>query len=464
MPGLFSSSDAHKRQCTLLLTAYDAGSRPERPRVNRQDSTSTNVGGALKKYVAETLDGASEGSFEAGRYKKYDAAAPVLENRDSTADITKRMEKLSLQRIALFDAAKDGQHEIVRLLLQDGMDVNAIARDGQTALHLSAEYGHEAVTQTLIEYGAKIDLRMLPGKADKNGNCPGGRNPLHYAALNGHLGIINVLLDHGADASPQSTNLRTPLQEAIAEDRTAVAMLLIKRGASSKTCDREGWTPLHCAAYKKNLDIVKTLIANGADVEARTSDWNVKGKERWRRTTPLFLAVWNGQIGVVQELLDADADPRADISDGATCVHAAVYGNRRGPWIAGMLLDADAKRDGRHDIALINMKKLDGNTALHVAAAKGHVDMVELLLKKGADAKAVNGLGRDVLQHAKTVKKNEAVVSLLEEHVSRSKKAKGIKTKQKSKGGSHENLTIEPADASVDPTKRQHSRQRSSAC
>ena len=374
--------------------------------------------------MAETLDGKSEGSFGTGREKKYHAAAQSYENRDTTADITKRMEKLRLQRGDLFDAVKDGQDQIVELLLQDGMDVNAIARDGQTALHLSAEYGHEAVTQILLEHGAKIDLRMRPGKADKNGNCPGGRVPLHYAAINGHLGIINMLLDHGADASSQSINLRTPLQEAIAEDRTAAATLLIKRRASLTACDHEDWTPLHYAAYKNNLDIVKALIASGADLEARTSDWNAKGKERWRRTTPLFLSVWNGQIGVVQALLSADANPRAHISDGATCLHAAVYGKRRGPWIAGMLLDADAKRDGGNDVALINMKKLDGNTALHVAAAKGQIDMVELLLNRGANLRAVNELGRDVLQHAKAAKGSEAVVSLLEEKISRTEKMK----------------------------------------
>lgn len=414
--------------------------------------------------MAETLDGASKGSFEAGRDKKYDAATQPFENRVATADITKRMEKISLERITLFNAAKDGQHEIVKSLLQDGVDVNVIARDGQTALHLSAEYGHEAVTQTLLKHGASFDQRMLPGKADKNGNCPGGRVPLHYAALKGHLGIINILLSHGADASPQSNNLRTPLQEAIAEDRTKAAMLLIERGASLTACDHEGWTPLHCAAYKKNLDIVKALIASGADVEARTSDWNAKGNERWRRTTPLFLAVWNGQDGVVQALLSADADPRAHISDGATCVHAAVYGKRRGPWIAGMLLDADAKRDGGHDIALINMKKLDGNTALHVAAEKAQVDMVDLLLKKGADVRAVNGLGRDVLQHAKMAKGNEAVVSLLEENVARLKRTKEGKMKRKNKGANQENLVVEPANTNAEPTKRQRSRQRNAAC
>lgn len=413
--------------------------------------------------MAEKLGGTPEGSFEPGREKKYDAAAQSFESRDTTADIAKRMEKLSLQRTALFDAVKDGQHKIIEMLLQDGIDVNATARDGQTALHLSAEYGHEAVTQILLEYGAQVDLRMRPGKADKNGNCPGGRVPLHYAAINGHLGIINMLLNHGADASSQSINLRTPLQEAIAEDRTAAATLLIKRRASLTISDHEDWTPLHCAAYKNNLDIVKTLIASGADLEARTSDWNAKGKERWRRTTPLFLAVWNGQIGVVHALLSADADPRAHISDGATCLHAAVYGKRRGAWIAGMLLDADAKRDGGKDVALINMKKLDGNTTLHVAAAKGRVDMVGLLLKRGADVRVVNELGRDVLQHAKAAKGSEAVVSLLEEKVSATKKTKEAKKKGRSKGGNHENLDVEPVNASVGPTKRRHSKPRSAA-
>lgn len=450
-------------QCTLRLTASDAGSQLKRPTIDGHDSTSTNAGGALREYVAKTLDRTSEGSSEAGREKKYNAATQSFENRDPTADITKHMEKLILQRVTLFDAVKDGHHEIIKLLLQGGMDVNAIARDGQTALHLSAEYGHEAVTQILLEHGAKIDLRMRPGKADKNGNCPGGRVPLHYAAINGHIGIIEMLLIHGADASSQSNNLRTPLQEAIAEDRTAAATLLIKRGASLTTCDNEDWTPLHCAAYKNNLNIVKILIASGAIVEARTSDWNAKGNERWRRTTPLFLAVWNGQIGVVQVLLSADADPGAHISDGATCLHAAVYGKRRGPWIAGMLLDADAKRDGGNDVALINMKKLDGNTALHVAAAKGQVDMVDLLLKRGADVRAVNGLGRDVLQHAKVAKGSEAVVSLLEENLSRSKNMKEITKKGKSKGGNHENLVVQPVNASVGPTKRQHSKPRSTA-
>ena len=112
-----------------------------------------------------------------------------------------------------------------------------------------------------------------------------------------------------------------------------------------------------------NAEVVETLIAAGAYVEA-------KDKDGW---TPLHLAAWNGRDSIVEMLLAADADVDARTNAGWTPLYWAA---RKGhDSIVEILLAAGADVDARSN---------DGWTPLHLAAQHGHDSIVEILLAAGA--------------------------------------------------------------------------------
>ncbi len=93
--------------------------------------------------------------------------------------------------------------------------------------------------------------------------------------------MLAFLLDRGANPNWSGPNLvYTPLIEAIREERTALALLLLKKGAEPNLPDREGFTPLQHAFLKKNPEVVAALINAGVDLQ----QWNSRG------LTPLHIA------------------------------------------------------------------------------------------------------------------------------------------------------------------------------
>jgi len=124
----------------------------------------------------------------------------------------------------LHDAAKDGDLDRIRQLIDDGADLNEQGAFG-TALHTAAVKGDEAIALLLLDRGA-----------DPNAAKPGdGFTPLHVAAEWGHAGVVRLLLAHGANVNALGQgNYRMipPLHLAETEEHTEVASLLREAGAA----------------------------------------------------------------------------------------------------------------------------------------------------------------------------------------------------------------------------------------
>ncbi|XP_047101589.1 poly [ADP-ribose] polymerase tankyrase-1-like [Schistocerca piceifrons] len=118
------------------------------------------------------------------------------------------------------------------------------------------------------------------------------------------------------------------------------------------------WTALHYAAMQGHTGMVRCLIGNGAEVDARSDAGH----------TPLHLAAWKGHAAVVRLLAAAFADVDAKDQWGRTPLHwAAPYGHTEA---AKALLEAGADRDATEDA---------GNTALDLARVNNRQWMVEIL-------------------------------------------------------------------------------------
>jgi ankyrin repeat protein len=159
---------------------------------------------------------------------------------------------------SLHDAARDGDLEAARTLIDEGAAIDAQSDRGETPLILAILAGNDAVAELLIEQGAAID-----------GRNAGGFTPLHAAAYAGDAAIAEDLLDRGADVNDAENKAGvTPLFPAIEEDHAEVAELLIARGADLSVMERHDYTPLTRAFLKGHSAMMALLREHGAECQS----------------------------------------------------------------------------------------------------------------------------------------------------------------------------------------------------
>jgi len=332
---------------------------------------------------------------------------------------------------------------------------------GLTALHHAARDGNIAAAMALLDAGAPINERSM---ADST-------TPLLLAVINGQFDIAMKLIDRGADVNMQSTVAMTPLYaainsqwaprsrypqpQAVQNQKTSYLDLmaaLLKKGANPNVrltaqpwyfafnnCGNancgleniEGTTAFWRAAYAVDVDAMKLLVANGADINIpsqRIAQPAAAGRGRGGRgagrggaagapgdsaaggrAAALARGGGGGGRGGPQLPLDPRVDSAAKVAPvglGVYAIHAAAgvgYGNgfagnshRHAPdgWMPAMkylveVLHAD-----------VNARDQQGMTPLHHAAARGDNEMIEYLVAHGADVKAVSRNGRTVVDMA----------------------------------------------------------------
>lgn len=195
-----------------------------------------------------------------------------------------------------FDAIKKGDAEKVgELLKQRPTLIQARTKNGTTPVLFAVFTDHREMAESLLAAGIEPNIfeAAATGRVERirallksdpalvKAYSPDGWTALH---LNwGNPQVAELLLDSGADINAVSKNrfIATPLQSALAAQWTAVARLLIARGANVNCRGDGGFSPLHEAASSGQLEIARLLLKHGAKLDARTDD----GK------TPLDIAV-----------------------------------------------------------------------------------------------------------------------------------------------------------------------------
>ena len=180
-------------------------------------------------------------------------------------------------------AAENGDFCLVDRLIHYGADIKAMTKTGITPYIRAYERGHQEICALLKEHEAytildavrcgdlETTIALLPN--NKNLTTSSGSTLLHIAAIHGHVPIIELLLAEGADVNVRDDAQWSSLHTVIMQCRKPeVVELLIQYGADVFTSDDKGWTPLHLAMLLPNVEIVKLLIGAGSPMNAQSKD------------------------------------------------------------------------------------------------------------------------------------------------------------------------------------------------
>jgi len=301
--------------------------------------------------------------------------------------------------------------EVIQLLADNNADINAKARDGSTALHTATNRGQEAVVRRLIDNGADKDARDSWGQTalhraayggdeaiirflfehhtDKDVKDNSGNTALHIAACSETT--VRLLLELGFDKDASNCFGQTAFYIAVMNNDKAVVRQLLKVGADPDK-DSGGWTPLHVAARNGDVDLVQLLIEQGV----------VKHAQDGGGCTSLHIAAEHGDVNVARLLLEHGADTEAQDNCGNTPLHTAAFHNREAA--LQLLIEHESKMEAQNN---------NGYTAFHIAALYDHKSAVYLLLEHGAEPSAQDKTGKTAFQLAVTRDNKEALRPLL---------------------------------------------------
>ena len=326
------------------------------------------------------------------------------------------------------DAAARGDREAVMALLKKAADVNAAQGDGMTALHWAAMNGDAELAQMLIVAGANVRATTRLGTY----------TPLYLASQHGHAAVIQALVTAGADVKAGTPNGTTPLMVAAASGEVEAVRLLIEHGSEVNAKDGvRAQTPLMYAAASNRAAVIELLASKGADLKATSKVSNIANLSREglgfggnpqvpggqaanapRRApmpgvdrnyslnelivahgglTPLLYAVRQGFHDSAEALLKAGADVNApSLGDGTTPLLMAIINGHFD--LAKTLLDQGANPNTTSMqgvgplYGVLNIewapKALYPQPQAHKQQKLGYLDLVQLLIDKGADVNA----------------------------------------------------------------------------
>jgi ankyrin repeat protein len=318
---------------------------------------------------------------------------------------------------ALVYAAREGHTDIVRLLLEKGVDPNIIGKAYTVPLHVAAT---KEIAELLLKHRAKVD------EPDKQGTPP-----MLAAVLRHNEEVAELLESHGAKhtletlaALGRDDELRarlkkeplkrgpppkgadperpTPLHLAAAFGQITTARVLIDAGADVNAAGPMGETPLHAAARRGHQPLVELLVEHKADVNAKMREpaFSVRATGR---TTPLTVALGHGHADVARFLAKSGGLPAIDAKNAAALLPGAAAAKH---WaIVRLLIEQGAPPETKLPPA--------SGTALHLAAEAGDLDMVKWLVARKLDLKALDQQGWTPLTRAASAGRADVAKFLL---------------------------------------------------
>ncbi|XP_062578831.1 serine/threonine-protein phosphatase 6 regulatory ankyrin repeat subunit B-like [Saccostrea cucullata] len=318
----------------------------------------------------------------AGFNGKFEVCEYLVENYPNLLDLRDKS-----SNTVLHDAAWGGNVQIVKLLIEKKMDINALQGDGETILHQCCRSGKMEMCEYLVNH--------FPDLLEIRDND--GWTVLHSACYGGCVEIVSFLIKKGMDFNAMSNDSKSILHRACINGKFEICeYLVVNYPHLLDVKDKYRNTVLHDAAWGGNVQIVKLLIEKKMDINAlqrggetilhqccRSGKMEmceylvnhfpefleIKDTEGW---TVLHSACSGGSVEIVSFLLDKGLDTNALSNDGQSILHRACL---KGKFeICGYLV--------KNHPHLLNIRDNSSNSVLHDAARGGNVQIVELLIEK----------------------------------------------------------------------------------
>lgn len=298
---------------------------------------------------------------------------------------------------SVLEASAAGNEGVLQARIREGCNVNQVDEEGNTALHLAAQAGKVNCIKLLLHAGADP---MMQG--------PGGKTALDWATSKKAARVLEAAMA----ARSREVKLCEHVQ---AGNFQALESALEQKGFNPNFMNSDNTRSLlMIVCGKGKVDLAKQLIQAGADVNFVAPDTR----------SVLHVAVDADNAAIIPALLAAGANPMVQAGNGATPLHDAVW-SRRKESVRALLpayKDINFSPDGRHNgvpigLAIgrnfpdmvqlfidagmdLNDPKLPNQPLIH-AARDGHREIVEMLLKAGADKNIRNREGKTAKDVAK---------------------------------------------------------------
>lgn len=288
-----------------------------------------------------------------------------------------------------------GYEECIHYLINNNASPFQRDVNGLLPVHYVVIFGHAQILPLFLEY--KYDT-MLDNY---------GFTLLHYACFYGHSTSAEVLCEneHILNTVEQQIqkNRFTALHAAASNGQDVCLSFLIHTFQSKypnlvESKDHLGRSALHVCASNDDTECANVLIQANCDLNAVSNNGD----------TPLMLAVSKNSLNMVQILLENNADLKVVNKDRNSALHLAL--------ISGHEASAKLVLEKIEDIKFINSTNNNGDTALHLAASKGFLVCVEILLNKGASIWIKNHKSHSPLL---SCAKNDAVADCLDTMLSK---------------------------------------------
>jgi len=257
----------------------------------------------------------------------------------------------------LVKAAANGDVvKVEELLGRSDCNVNGVFA-GHTALQAASQNGHLEGLRLLLRAGADLELE------DKDGD-----QAVHHAAFGDEPGVMEVLAAAGADLNARNKRRQTALHIAVNKGHVGVVKVLLSLSCHPSLQDSEGDTPLHDAISKKRDDMLALLLDHHADITLTNNNGFNALHHAALRGNPSAMRVLLAKLPrpwIVDEKKD----------DGYTALHLASLNNH--VEVAELLVHV-----GR---AAMDLQNVNLQTALHLAVERQHTNIVRLLVREGCN-------------------------------------------------------------------------------
>ena len=392
----------------LILQGADVNATDEYGRRPSYYSNSDEVTKLLEEhggYKVTTL-------LDAVKDQDLDKVKVILEQNPELANAETRTTGYSV----LHHAIAINNIELVKLFIEENVDLNHKIKDGKCPLELAMENRiNIEIPKMLIANGADVNIK--PKYQYQYG--------ILYTAINKKdPDLVNMILKSGADVNVNFSSLGTPLYCSIKNRTPQISKLLIKAGA----CNSDN-TQIEClkvALDNYDYETIELLLENCTDVTDEkvkklfSKFYNGSGmnctdiivafvthgmkvneiKDEQGRSL-LHNAISYNNIELVKWLLTKGADVNSRDEQGYSPLHDAMTGNVE---IVKLLIENGAE---------VNSKDNSGNTPMHRIKYSNHDEKLNLLLKAGADINKKNDIGITPLQVAVFMPKDNYLNSIL---------------------------------------------------